>query len=251
MWRARKRRSWQMLLPHMGERPRSTQDSRNASVSRSAAAASIRLASTRAVRPEPPCCLRFQSSMRGEHRLALVHGEYRTFGEHRQVFVGYDRGDFDDEVGVRLQTGHLKIDPNEILGRFHRVVERAKPHGSRAATLKEQHGSGIVLASYGRGVLVQSQARTVHCALKGRKQRIVCGDRVTWASAPVGRRRRRSSRSSRAATWSSASMRAAAPSRLPPTSTGWPSWSRRSRPRTGSWSTATGPARTSRTSRRC
>ncbi len=38
-----------------------------------------------------------------------------------------------------------------------------------------------MLASYGRGVLVQSGAAGVYCALKGRKQRIVCGDRVEWA----------------------------------------------------------------------
>jgi ribosome biogenesis GTPase / thiamine phosphate phosphatase len=42
-------------------------------------------------------------------------------------------------------------------------------------------GSGTVLASYGRGVLVQANGTTLHCALTGRKQRIVCGDRVTWA----------------------------------------------------------------------
>jgi ribosome biogenesis GTPase len=41
-------------------------------------------------------------------------------------------------------------------------------------------GSGTVLASYGRGVLVQAHGRTLRCALTGRKQRIVCGDRVTW-----------------------------------------------------------------------
>jgi hypothetical protein len=63
MRRARKRRSWQMLLPHIGERPGSAQARRNSSVSRSAAAVSIRLASTRAINPELPCCLRFQSSM--------------------------------------------------------------------------------------------------------------------------------------------------------------------------------------------
>ena len=45
-------------------------------------------------------------------------------------------------------------------------------------------GSGTVLASYGRGVLVQADGRTLRCALTGRKQRIVCGDRVTWAYAP-------------------------------------------------------------------
>jgi ribosome biogenesis GTPase / thiamine phosphate phosphatase len=49
---------------------------------------------------------------------------------------------------------------------------------------EDKHGSGVVLASYGRGVLVQSDAATLHCTLKGRKQRIVCGDRVTWDWAP-------------------------------------------------------------------
>jgi ribosome biogenesis GTPase len=53
--------------------------------------------------------------------------------------------------------------------------------------LKGRQGSGVVLASYGRGALVQSGEIAVHCALKGRKQRVVCGDRVTWtSSAPEG-----------------------------------------------------------------
>ena len=45
-------------------------------------------------------------------------------------------------------------------------------------------GTGTVLASYGRGVLVQAEGITLHCALSGRKQRIVCGDRVTWSYPP-------------------------------------------------------------------
>jgi ribosome biogenesis GTPase len=45
-------------------------------------------------------------------------------------------------------------------------------------------GTGTVLASYGRGVLVQSDGVTVACGLTGRKQRIVCGDRVTWGYPP-------------------------------------------------------------------
>jgi ribosome biogenesis GTPase len=45
-------------------------------------------------------------------------------------------------------------------------------------------GIGTVLASYGRGVLVQANGTTLHCTLSGRKQRIVCGDRVTWAYPP-------------------------------------------------------------------
>jgi ribosome biogenesis GTPase len=43
-------------------------------------------------------------------------------------------------------------------------------------------GTGVVLASYGRGALVQSGSETLSCALRGRKQRVVCGDRVHWVS---------------------------------------------------------------------
>ncbi len=50
--------------------------------------------------------------------------------------------------------------------------------------MKDTHGSGVVLASYGRGVLVQADDIALHCALKGRKQRVVCGDRIRWAFAP-------------------------------------------------------------------
>jgi ribosome biogenesis GTPase len=50
--------------------------------------------------------------------------------------------------------------------------------------LKDTHGSGVVLASYGRGVLVQAEDAALHCSLKGRKQRVVCGDRISWAFAP-------------------------------------------------------------------
>jgi ribosome biogenesis GTPase / thiamine phosphate phosphatase len=42
-------------------------------------------------------------------------------------------------------------------------------------------GTGRVLASYGRGVLVQADGQTLRCSLTGRKQRIVCGDNVTWS----------------------------------------------------------------------
>src|SRR5258708_36477102 len=57
-------------------------------------------------------------------------------------------------------------------------------------------GHGVVLASYGRGVLVQPDwtapgaappggVSPLRCSLKGRKQRIVCGDRITWVYEPA------------------------------------------------------------------
>jgi len=52
--RARKRRSWQMLLPHIGEAPAGTCRARNASVSRSASDSVTRLARTRVNRPLAP-----------------------------------------------------------------------------------------------------------------------------------------------------------------------------------------------------
>jgi ribosome biogenesis GTPase / thiamine phosphate phosphatase len=56
----------------------------------------------------------------------------------------------------------------------------AEPGDSQAAI----GGSGTVLANYGRGVLVQAGGATLHCSLTGRKQRIVCGDRVAWSNPP-------------------------------------------------------------------
>jgi ribosome biogenesis GTPase len=51
-------------------------------------------------------------------------------------------------------------------------------------------GYGVVLASYGRGVLVEADAAGpsgphLRCSLKGRKQRIVCGDRIRWVYEPA------------------------------------------------------------------
>jgi ribosome biogenesis GTPase / thiamine phosphate phosphatase len=43
-------------------------------------------------------------------------------------------------------------------------------------------GTGTVLASYGRGALVQAQQGVVRCGLLGRKLRVVCGDQVIWGT---------------------------------------------------------------------
>lgn len=45
-------------------------------------------------------------------------------------------------------------------------------------------GTGTVLASYGRGALVQAQQGIVRCGLLGRKLRVVCGDQVAWGYPP-------------------------------------------------------------------
>ena len=45
-------------------------------------------------------------------------------------------------------------------------------------------GTGTVLASYGRGVLVQTPDGILRCSLRSRKLRVVCGDTVTWTYPP-------------------------------------------------------------------
>ena len=52
--------------------------------------------------------------------------------------------------------------------------------------MKDTSGGGVVLASFGRGVLVQpdSGEAPLHCSLKGRKQRLVSGDHIGWIYQP-------------------------------------------------------------------
>ena len=105
-----------------------------------------------------------------------MHGDDRPFCEHGEVFVGYDRRDLDDEIRIGPQARHFQIDPNEIVGRFHGV--------SKDVIGMVAGGSGIVLASFGRSVLVQASEGLVRCGLKGRKLRVVCGDRVVFGYPP-------------------------------------------------------------------
>src|SRR5579863_953508 len=119
---------------------------------------------------------------RVQHGPGLMYGEHRTFGQHIEMFVGYDRGDLYDEIGFRLEAGHFQVDPNEIFGGFHEFqTTKSGMVAERADPTDPVSGVGTVLASYGRDVLVQADGRTLHCALSGRKQRVVCGDRVAWS----------------------------------------------------------------------
>ncbi len=52
--------------------------------------------------------------------LRLVNGEHRPFADDVQLLVGHDGGDLDDEVGVRLEPGHLEVDPDQVVGTAHR-----------------------------------------------------------------------------------------------------------------------------------
>ncbi|HEX3846165.1 MAG TPA: ribosome small subunit-dependent GTPase A [Steroidobacteraceae bacterium] len=63
------------------------------------------------------------------------------------------------------------------------VAERREEHGF-------PHGTGVVIASFGRRALVGTDGGALLCGLQGRHHRVVCGDRVAWgqpsaADAPM------------------------------------------------------------------
>ncbi|MCY1368163.1 hypothetical protein D9M69_551300 [compost metagenome] len=55
----------------------------------------------------------------GKDFVAVVNGDHRAFGQGVQVTVGDDGGHFDDDVGVRVQTGHFQVDPDQVLWVLH------------------------------------------------------------------------------------------------------------------------------------
>src|SRR5690606_4131092 len=54
-----------------------------------------------------------------EQRIGLLDGQRRPFGEHVQLGVGDDGGNFDDHVLVRIQTGHFQVDPDQVIWVLH------------------------------------------------------------------------------------------------------------------------------------
>jgi len=51
-----------------------------------------------------------------EHGIALVNRQHRTLRNHIQRGIRDDRCDLDDVIGLRIQAGHLEIDPDEVVG---------------------------------------------------------------------------------------------------------------------------------------
>src|ERR1700754_442836 len=48
-------------------------------------------------------------------RIGMRYGEDRSLGKHVQILVRHDRGDFQDGIVIRIQTGHLQVDPDEVV----------------------------------------------------------------------------------------------------------------------------------------
>ena len=50
-----------------------------------------------------------------KHGLRAFDGDFRTFGDDVEVGIGDERGNFDDVIDARVESGHFAIDPDEWL----------------------------------------------------------------------------------------------------------------------------------------
>ncbi|MCY1184852.1 hypothetical protein D9M73_255790 [compost metagenome] len=55
----------------------------------------------------------------GKDLVAMVNRDHRTFGQGVQVAIGDNGGHFDDDIGIRVQTGHFQVDPDQVLRVLH------------------------------------------------------------------------------------------------------------------------------------
>ncbi len=65
-----------------------------------------------------------------EHFFGLMDHDRGPFCDDIQVLVGDHRGDFDDLIGLGHQTGHLQIDPDQMLVIQHDAFSARKVEAS-------------------------------------------------------------------------------------------------------------------------
>ena len=58
-----------------------------------------------------------------EHIVRLVDGKDRPLGNDLQVVVGDQRGDLQDGVDIRIESGHLHVDPDQHAGAVHALCQ--------------------------------------------------------------------------------------------------------------------------------
>jgi hypothetical protein len=115
MYLTRKRRSWPMVLPQRGELERAGLGVEHRHLR---LAAALR-------QPGPAVLVDAPRVHRVEHGVGLVDGQAGALGEHLEVAVRHDRGDLHDDVAVRLEAGHLEVQPDQRLlvrGRHGRIL---------------------------------------------------------------------------------------------------------------------------------
>ena len=55
-----------------------------------------------------------------QHFIAVMDGDNRTFSQGVEVAVGDDGGHFNNDVVIRIQTGHFQVDPDQVLRVVHK-----------------------------------------------------------------------------------------------------------------------------------
>jgi hypothetical protein len=50
-----------------------------------------------------------------EDPVRLVHDQHRSLGDRGEPGVGHDDGDLEDPVAVRIEAGHLHVEPDEMI----------------------------------------------------------------------------------------------------------------------------------------
>jgi hypothetical protein len=59
---------------------------------------------------------------RRQYGLALVNRKARTLGDHLEIGIGNEGGNLDDVVIERIESGHFKVDPDQmVVIRIHRA----------------------------------------------------------------------------------------------------------------------------------
>ena len=77
--------------------------------------------------PEFACWRVFHSSIPPAPRPTDGSRRHGPFGEHRELFVGDDGGDLDDAVLIRVEPGHLEIDPDQVVFAAHVPLQLQAP----------------------------------------------------------------------------------------------------------------------------
>src|ERR1700722_20920485 len=60
-----------------------------------------------------------------ENRLGLMDREHRPVRNDDELLVGHDGCDFDDGIGLGLQTRHFQVDPDKIVAARHEMCATA------------------------------------------------------------------------------------------------------------------------------
>ncbi|MNT38372.1 hypothetical protein D3C72_1745610 [compost metagenome] len=59
-----------------------------------------------------------------QHLVTVVNGDHRAFGQGVEIAVSDNGGHFDDDVMIRIQTGHFQVDPDQVLWVLHDSAPR-------------------------------------------------------------------------------------------------------------------------------